>query len=155
MSARTAILLAALLVAGCGDDSPSKSDFAKRADAICRDGNRAIAPLNRQIAAAQRSSDENKVFTTMARVTTRSVAVSTTYVDRLDALAAPSDDRDKIKSWIADLRRQLALIGKLGGAFTSRDQATIVRLSEQIDALNTRNNRFASQYGMAECAKRA
>ena len=89
----------------------------------------------------------------MAQITQRSVAVSEQYIAKLDALETPGDDRDDLKSWIADLRRQQALIGRLSAAFSHRDQSEIVKLSEQIDGLNTRSNRFAASYGMRECAK--
>ncbi|HEX6389586.1 MAG TPA: hypothetical protein VFZ89_09065 [Solirubrobacteraceae bacterium] len=155
MRPRIAAVLAALVVAGCGDDGPTKDDFAARADAVCREGNRALAPLDDQVADVQRDSDQRKVFAAMARLTRRSVTMSARYVDRLDALETPAGDRDRLKGWIADVRRQLTLIGELGDAFAAHDQAAIVRLSEQIDALNTRNNRFAASYGMRECARRA
>jgi hypothetical protein len=153
-TALTAIALGAVVAAaGCGDDGPSKSGFAKSADTICRDGNRALTPISREIEEAGRGSDDAEVYKRMAQITQRSVAVSEQYIAKLDALETPGDDRDKLKSWIADLRRQQTLIGRLSAAFSHRDQTEIVKLSEQIDGLNTSSNRFAASYGMRECAK--
>jgi hypothetical protein len=145
-------VLAAFVAAGCGDSGPSKADFAKRANAICADLNRVLAPLEKEAAAAQRSSDETKVFADLARVTQRSADVSQPYLGKLDALETPPDDRDKLKAWIADGRRQLALLEDLGRAFAARDQTKIVAVSERVDALTTRANRFAASYGMRGCA---
>lgn len=144
-----------VVVAGCGgDDGPSKQDYAKRADAICADLNRALAPLNQEAANVQRGSNEAQVFNDLARVTQRSVDVSEPFLAKLDALETPGDDRDDLKSWIADGRRQLTLLTDLSKALAARDQAKIVRVSEQVDELTTRAARFAASYGMSRCAQR-
>jgi len=109
-----------LLAAGCGGTASNgavKSDFVAKANRICADGNAAIAPLARAIQSAQQGSDSDKVFADLARITGRSAKASVPYVDHLDALDTPGDDRDALKGWIADLRRQQALIGDLSAAF--------------------------------------
>lgn len=154
MKLRAALAALVVALAGCGDDGPSKEDFTKRADAICKDANAAVAPIKEQSAAAQRESDPDQVFAAMSRVTRRTADVTEPFVARLDTLETPSDDRDELKGWIADLRRQLQLVERLGRAFAGRDQQQIVMLAQQVEAIETRTNRFAASYGMRECAKR-
>jgi hypothetical protein len=76
-------------------------------------------------------------------------------VDQLDALTAPDRDRDRLKAWIADQRRAQLLRTGLAGAFTTRDDARISTLSQQIAAQDAANAAFAARYGMPECAKPA
>lgn len=152
--AALAALAAALLAAGCGgggDDA--KADFVRQADAICRAGDAEVAELDAAIAAAQRGSDRTAVFAELARLTRRSVAVSSRAVDRLDALDKPAGDREALQGWIADARRQVALVGRLSTALAREDETAVATLSEQIDTLATRNNAFARRYGMADCAR--
>ncbi|MCW3017415.1 MAG: hypothetical protein JWO02_4507 [Solirubrobacterales bacterium] len=143
-----------LLIAGCGTDSggPSKAAYAAKADQICADGNRAVKGFSKQIEAAQRGADPAEVFRELANLTREASDASQPYLDKLDALGTPNADRDALKGWIADQRRQQSLLAELGDAFEQRDEATISTLSQRIDALNTKNNTFAAKYGMAECA---
>jgi len=153
---RLAVAVALLALAGCGgdDDAGAKADFIKHADAICHDGNTALAKFNAEITAAQRGSDERKVFAALSRLTQQAADASEPYLARLDALSVPAGDRDAIKAWIADARRQVTLVAALSRAFADHDQTKIATLSEQIDALDTRNNAFAKKYGMTDCGKR-
>ncbi len=147
------ILVAGLAGCGGGDDTATKASFAKQADAICARGNKEVAVLNRRIGEAQRSSDEKQVFAEMARLTKQSVGVSTRYLDQLDALETPEADRDRLKAWLADNRRQVAIIGQLSDAFAAADATRIATLSEQADRINTKSNAFALAYGMRECGR--
>jgi hypothetical protein len=149
----TAVIVA---VAGCGgDDGVSKADFIRRADAICREGNAKVRALQDDIAAAQRSSDQRRVYAELARLTARSAQLSSPYVARLDALDTPAGDRDELKAWVAGARRQLDAVRRMSTAFRAGDDARIATLAEQVDALASRTNAFARRYGMTDCANSA
>jgi hypothetical protein len=143
------------LLAGCGGngDGNAKQDFITKANKICADGNAAVAGLTDEITKAARANDPSKVYKRVGELTKRAAAASTPYLNRLDALDAPGGDRDKIKQWILQVRRQQTLVGQLGEAFAKRDNPKIASLSERIDKLDQTNNRFARSYGMSECAK--
>ncbi|MCW2999125.1 MAG: hypothetical protein JWN65_2674 [Solirubrobacterales bacterium] len=157
MARAAAAVAGAILLAGCGSGSggPTREAYVKAANRICADGNKAVAGLADRIQAAQRGADPERVFSDLAGLTREASEASQPYLDRLDALGTPGDDRDRLKGWIADQRRQRSLLAELGDAFQQRDEATISTLSQRIAALTTKNDAFAASYGLTECAKSA
>jgi outer membrane murein-binding lipoprotein Lpp len=153
--ALAAAITGAALVAGCGADAggPSKQTYISDANRICSDGNRAIKPLADRVDTAQRGADPDQVFRELAVLTRKASDASQPHLDRLDALKTPGGDRDALKGWIADQRRQQSLLAELGDALEERDDATISTLSQRIATLNTKNDAFAKKYGLAECAR--
>lgn len=146
----------AVFAAGCGtSDDGAKAAFITQANAVCRAGNAKLATYSAEIAAAQTSSDESAVFARLAALTRKAASDAGPFLDRLDAIPAPGEDRDALKKWIADGRRQQTLVARLAGAFATRNQSRVATLSEQIDALDQAGNAFARRYGMRECGKDA
>jgi hypothetical protein len=155
-AALAALATAAVALAGCGGsskDDEARAAFARRADAICRAGDVEARRLQDAVAAAQRGSDRHRVFAELARLTRRAVTISAPFVERLDALEKPGADREELQAWIAASRRHLVLVERLANAFGREDETRVATLSEQIDALAMRNDAFARDYGMEDCAR--
>lgn len=158
MVARGALLaaVAAGLLAGCGgggDSGPSRAEFAKQADGLCGPALRQLRAISARIDEVAAGSDPGPIFRQSAKLIRESQGVTTTTFDRIAGLDQPSADRDAIKGWVADNRRQNALAGELASAFEAQDQKRIALVSEKIDALNTKNNAFATRFGMKVCAE--
>lgn len=154
--ALAAALVTAVMVGGCGGGGgggAGKDDFIAQADQVCAAGNKALATFDARMAEAQRGADPSEVFPALATVTREAAAASQPFLLRLDALKTPNDDRDELKAWVADRRRQQSLLDELADAFEQQDEGTIATLSQRVDALNEKGNAFARKYGMAECAK--
>lgn len=157
-SSRRALLvtgaIAALVLGGCGSNTgAARREFRAQANAICKQGNAAVRVITEAMKKAQRSGNPNKVYRDMASLTAQGAATFLSYVNQLDALTTPAADGDQIKAWIEAQRRQLVLVNTLSAAYKARDATKIATLSEQIDSLAQASNRFASSYGMQECAK--
>lgn len=153
LRALVATAAASLAVAGCGEDDEGRRAFAAAAEQICADANSAATGLATQIAIAQRGSDTPAVYRDVGALTGRRADTARRYLDRLDALEVPDEDRDEIKAWLAGQRRRQTLVDALARAFSSQDDARISTLSQRIDASNSASTAFAARQGWRACAK--
>jgi hypothetical protein len=142
------------VVAGCGDDGPSRATFARQADAICKPALGQLREVRDRIGAAAAGADPDAIFTTSADLLREGAAISRRTFDRVETLDTPAGDRDAVGAWIADNRRQAAVTDELAAAFDAQDQTRIARLSERVDALEERNNEAARELGLRSCAER-
>ncbi len=150
-----AAALAAVLVAACGGgDGPTRAQFAKRADAICAPALKELRAVSAQIDEVAAGAEPGPIFSRSATLIRRGQSITARTFDRIDALDPPAADRDAIKAWVADNRRQSALSGQLASAFETQDQKRIALVAEEIDALDTKSNRVAARLGMRACAER-
>lgn len=142
-------------LAGCGggDAGPSRAEFAKQADGVCGPALTKLRKISARIDEVAAGNDPGPIFRLSAKLIRQSQGVTTRTFDRIGALDQPPGDRDAIKGWVADNRRQNALAGELASAFEAQDQKRIALVSERIDALNTKNNAFAKTFGMKVCAE--
>ena len=151
---------AALAVAGCGGgkkttttETPQKAAFIKAADTICAQGNQAIAGYEQKIGGLTSSADASRFFSEAPALIREATAATRRYVDRLDAVPAPAQDKPKLDAWRANVRRQVDLLDSTADAIDAKDTQRAQALSSQIDALNKRNNAFARSYGMKACSE--
>ena len=146
--------LAALLIAGCGgDDAPSKDEFVKAADEVCKD-------LDRQSQELQRSEPDNVQeiveFARKARETTQEA------VRRIRELEVPEGaDGDKAQAWqeavTAEAENQLLpALDDLEKAAEANNERALVAAAQRIDQLEaTRSDKLANELGMKECGNSA
>ncbi|WP_354701367.1 hypothetical protein [Paraconexibacter sp. AEG42_29] len=122
---------------------------------MCRQAALADGAIAARIGIAQRGNDPAAVYSDVAALVRRRAATAQRYLNRLDTLTVPDDDRDRLKSWLADRRRQQDLTLQLAAAFVAQSDTRISTLSQEIDALASQNAAFATRYGLPECAKGA
>lgn len=149
----TVVVAVVLGACGGGNAGPSRAEFARQADGVCGPALKQLRAIAAEIDEVAAGGDPGPIFAQSAELISRSQAVTARAFDRIDALPRPSADRDAIKGWVADNRRQNALAGKLATAFEAQDQKRIALVSEEIDKLNTENNAFAKRFGMKVCAE--
>lgn len=104
--------------------------------------------------AAAAKADPDVVFAESASLLREGTAISRTTFDRIEQLVEPADARDAVGAWLASNRRQAVLTDALAAAFAAQNQTRIAQLSEQVDALEERNNATARGLGMRSCAER-
>ena len=147
-----AVPLAVLALAGCGgDDAPSKDDFVKAADDVCKD-------LEKQSQELQQSEPDNVQeiveFARKARETTQQA------VRDVRELEVPEGaDGDKAKEWQAAVTAEaenqlLPALDDLEKAAEANDERALVAAAQKIDQLEaTRSDKLAGELGMKECGE--
>ncbi|MDQ3630929.1 MAG: hypothetical protein M3417_06595 [Actinomycetota bacterium] len=146
---------ASLLLAGCGGESgPSRAQFAREADAICRPALAQLRAVKQRIDAAAAGADPDVIFARSAALLREGTAISRAALDRIEALQEPGKTRDAVGAWVASNRRQAALTDALAAAFDIQDETRIAQLSGKIDELEDVNNATARGFGMRSCAER-
>lgn len=156
LCAATAVLVGVLVVvllSGGDDPDAARQAYARRADAICVAGSRAVARFPARIAAAQRDPDPAAVYRRLAALKAAEAAAAQAELDALGGLTPPADDAEGVKAWVAQRRRRQATVRALGAAFARRDDAAISRLSQRVAALDATTAAFARRYGMRACAR--
>ena len=145
----TAIPLAALAFAGCGgDDGPTVSEFAKEADKVCTEGEKALEGVDRPqgVSGVPKFADDVK-----------KVAQDTS--DKMGELEKPSgDNADKaeqfVESFQADIEDQL--IPKLDDiketAEGGNEQETVQALESIGELDNDKTQQLAKDIGANACA---
>ncbi|HEU4977528.1 MAG TPA: hypothetical protein VFT42_01400 [Solirubrobacteraceae bacterium] len=162
IAARRAVLAAAccatvvLAAAGCGSSGSSKPltkhQYVAKADAICVDGERRIAPYKAQLDRLTSGGDPQQVFAKAPGIIRRATAQTGRLVDRLAALRAPAADAAAVQAWIGDVRAQQRLLEQSASAFAKKDVRRIRSLSAQLGRVDRSADRFARRYGMSACA---
>ena len=154
MAGVVAVVAVLALGAGCGDDGPSRAQFAREADAICTPALTRLRAVAARIDAAAAGADPDAIFGRTADLLREGAAISRASFDAIDVLDAPADDADAVGAWVASNRRQAGLTAQLAAAFDVQDEMRIAVLSERIDMLEERNNTAARRLGLRSCAER-
>ena len=142
------------MLAGCGAEGPSRAEFARQADAICRPALAHLLTVKERIDTVSAGADPDVIFTRTATLIHKGAAISRATFDRIEGLEAPGAQRDAVGAWVAANRRQAAMTDALADAFDAQDQTRIAQLSEEIDELDERTNATARGLGMRSCAER-
>ena len=140
----------ALAAAGCGDDAPSKQEFAQQANEVCRDIERQGGRLGD---AQPRSLDDLVAFSERAE---RNVADG---VKRLRALERPSgEDGELAKRFVDALGAELdaefvPALRRLRTAARQRDPRGLRVAAERLQQVDTtRSAGLARELGAIACA---
>jgi len=110
--------------------------------------------VKQRIDAVAGGADPDVIFARSASLLRRGATISRATFDRIEAIEEPAEARDAVGAWVASNRRQAALTIALAAAFDAQDQTRVAQLSEQVDALEERNNATARSFGMRSCAQR-
>ncbi|HUC07461.1 MAG TPA: hypothetical protein VMR96_05170 [Solirubrobacterales bacterium] len=143
-----AAVAAALLIAGCGDDSSSadsisKEEFIVKADAVCKKGTErmqaAIAKvLKDQLNITKVSKDDQEEIVTKVMVPSVSREVK-----ELRALGIPDGDDERVDAMITALEE--------GVETAERDPEVVTKSSDAIFGIASR---IGGEYGLAVCGSR-
>jgi hypothetical protein len=145
-----AVPLVALAVAGCGgDDKPSREEFARNADQVCRDLERQSEELSRNEPESVRQVVD---FAKRARSTAEDA------VRRVRELEVPEgEDGEKAREWQAAVTAEaenelIPALDELQKAAEANDEQALLAAVQKIqDVEATRSERLARELGMQEC----
>lgn len=138
--------VAALLLAGCGDDAPvatiNDPTFVRRANAVCRER---VPDL--------RAADRKATSTTRLRGATldaRADALAE-VADELRELPVRPADADRVDAWLQDWDRFVEVGHRYAAAVEANDQEAYTEIDDEAVALSQRIGRFARGNGLDDC----
>jgi hypothetical protein len=131
----------AALAAGCGG-GPSHADFVRRADAICTAYVKATKAQARPHAYAQ-----------IVAWVGATLPLYEAALRKLEALDAPSGDRDAVRSWLAADRRVAQAVHDLGDAAERRDFPGVTTAASRAELAGSQSRRAATALGLRVCGQ--
>jgi len=140
---RVAFVLLVLIAAGCGGGSRlSKTDYAKRADAICSKYNAKINALGRPGG-----------IKALPSYVDRALPIARNGNDELRGLKAPKSEEKTAKEWVDQNDAVVAAMERLRDAAKGGDRSGIQVALTEAGTANRAANRFARRLGVRVCAR--
>ena len=143
-------MLAALAVAGCGDDKPSRDEFAAAAERVCADLEKQSDELSR---------DEPDTVREIVAFTQRARRTAEDAVKRIRDLEAPDgEDGEKARQWQDAVEAEadeqlLPALDDLRKAAEANDEQAILEAAQRIEGIEaTESDRLAREIGAEGCA---
>jgi hypothetical protein len=128
-----------LFIAACGGGL-SKGELVAKGDAIC-------ARVNEQVA----QEPDPKTAGDLQRLANRTVEVSGPAIEDMEALEPPGELESDFDEFVASLKRQRELAGKIGAAAAEGDTAEVRRLGAQAQKAQDEYRRLTGKIGFKEC----
>jgi hypothetical protein len=138
------LLVAVALAAGCGgSDAPlSQTEFAARANAICRDLYRHLNTL-----------PDPRDSVTLADVMTEGRSYTEDALDDFDDLEPPASARAAFDGFLARIRDEVKLMEEVKDAAEANDLPKAMRVANRGTTLDAQANAAASRAGLKVCAR--
>jgi hypothetical protein len=149
--AAVVVAVAAALAAVAAAAEPTRAQFIRQGDALCRQAQRELVPLRRQAEAAK-SLPEAKKWAAVTRIWTAQIAIQTRFTARFRALGVPAHDA-AARRLVSDLFRGLALARRVRDAFAARDTTTLSTALPDYVRFTLALNRRVAAYGFTACGR--
>lgn len=133
------LVLAVLLLAGCGGSSAS---YASKADAICRTVKEKSGAISRPATLAD-----------LARVSDQVLPLLDDARRELRALRPPADDAATAKAWLDEFDVTIGDVKKIRDKAKAGDAAGVSAAATPALRHNRRANELAAQLGLKVCSK--
>jgi|GEM_PF-2395830 len=163
---------AALAFAGCGGDDDSggsgsssgggssdatltKAEYITSADDICRDNQKKIDPIEKQIDALAKDSQGRGEPKDIAPILERALNVTKAGFAKLKTLPEPAADKATLDRWLASNEEAFAALEELQLAVAENDRKKAQAPGTKIDRLSTEQRTLARTYGFKACLSAA
>lgn len=142
--ALAALLAAALTLAGCsgGAKRLTKDEYARQADAVCREFQTKIEALG-----------EPKSLADIVRLADRALPILEDGLGRLRRLRPHKDLEATAKAWLRTGDANVAALEDLRAAAEQRDEAAIQRVAREAETNDKLGDELATELGMKDCAE--
>jgi hypothetical protein len=137
-----------VLAVGAASAAPTKAQFIRKGDALCRDVRRELAPL-RQRAQAAKSMPESQQWAAVERLWADQIRIQARFTARLRAVGVPTGDT-QARSIVFGLDRGLVLARRVRDRFAKRSATVGVALTAYVRFTLSLNRRVAA-YGFNVC----
>jgi hypothetical protein len=131
--------------------APTRAQFIRQGDALCREVQRQLVPLRRQAEAAK-SLPQSRQWTAVTRIWTAQVKIQTSFNARFRALGVPAGD-SAARSLVSGLDRGLVLARRVRDAFAFRDTTTLASALPAYARFTLGLNRRVNAYGFRVCGR--
>lgn len=152
--AASAMLVAGLVAAGCGDDkpasdAPTKADYIARVDRICAGAEPEGKTLQARFSAL-RTRDEATVRREAPRILREIVAYARRLLARVRAVPRPADAAGAVAYYDA-VEVEMGTLETYARAIASGDRARTQALGQRVGRGALRTRGLAARYGFEEC----
>jgi hypothetical protein len=141
----------ALLAPLTADAAPTRAQFIRQGDALCRQVQRQLVPLRRQAEAAK-SLPEAKQWAAVTRIWTAQVKIQASFNARFQALGVPGRDSDA-RSIVSGLDGALVLARRVRDAFAAHDTGALAGSLPAYVRFTLNLNRRVAAYGFTACGR--
>ena len=141
----------AVLVPLAAGAAPTRAEFIRQGDALCRQVQRQLVPLRHQADAAK-SLPEAQKWVAVTRIWTAQVRIQTRFNARLRALGVPAGD-SAARNIVSGVGRGLVLARRVRNAFAARDTAALAAALPAYVRFTVGLNRRVAGYGFSACGR--
>jgi len=127
--------------------TPAKTEFFRKADALCAEAKRQIAPVAAAVAVKRAHEDAAGV----AGELRKALPIANQLLGRLRALTLPKGDEAIVARYLDIIAEQKERIRPLAEALEAEDISTIEVLVAELRQGSRRAQRLAHGYGFAKC----
>ena len=141
LSAALAVLLAlAALVAGCGEDKPSKQEYITKLDKVCKESNDKVQKIK-----SPRTVKEIGTFTRKAR------PILEDSIKDAEDLELPEEQGDEFEDYVSDSKKSLSELDELEKAADSGSTPEVRKVFTKITQENRKRDQQARKLGLKQC----
>jgi hypothetical protein len=131
--------------------APTKAQFIRQGDALCRQVQRDLAPLRRRAEAAK-SLPEAEKWAAVTRIWTAQIQIQARFNVRFRALGLPAGD-STARSLVSGLDRGLMLARRVRNAFAARNTTALATALPAYVRYTMSLNRRVAGYGFRVCGR--
>ena len=133
----------AVLAAGCGDQTLSRSEFVSKADAICSKYDKRLEAL-----------PEPKSIDDVGALADKAIPIVEDGIGELDDLDPPEELKGRVDRWLDLNKSELENFKRLRDAARKGDATRTQSLATQISATEKQADAAAREIGLKECGQR-
>ena len=145
------IAVVALLVSADANAAPTRPQFIKRGDALCRQLQRELAPLRSGTEDAK-SRPESQMWVGLHAIWSAQVDIQARFNARFRALGLPAHD-SSARRIVAGLDRGLVLARRVRNGFAAHDSAALASALPAYLRFTLSLNRRVRAYGFTVCGR--
>ncbi len=128
-------------------EAPAKTEFLRKADALCGEAKQRVAPIAAAVAAKRAREDAAGV----AGELRKGIPIADQLLGRMRALTPPKGDEAILAGYLDIIEEQKERIRPLAEALEAEDISTIEVLVAELRQGSSRVRRLARGYGFAKC----
>ena len=147
----TVLGLGLALCAGAALAAPTKAQFIRQGDALCRQVQRELVPLTRRAQAAK-SLPVSQQWAAAERLWADQIRIQARFTARLRAVGVPNGD-PKARSIVRGLDRGLVLARRVRHAFARRSTTSLAAALPEYIRFTMSLSRRVAAYGFNVCGR--